>query len=142
MNDFCPMTDQQLIDRLAGLITPPVNPKPHRGLRDYDCHMPTPAAYELPAIEDRLLAFPANVLPMGFIMVPMDPTFALPFTSEDYNLYAGPRDFVECVLGASQCICQRPLVARSTAGFAPALRNSTGHKPSSPPTVALGAYPD
>jgi len=60
-----------------------------------------PTAYEVPATEDGLLDFSHECAGLNFILVPADLTFALLFTSEDYKLYAGPRHFVESVLGAS-----------------------------------------
>ncbi len=51
--------------------------------------------------KDGLLGFSHECAGLNFILVPADLAFALLFTSEDYNLYAGPRNFVECALGTS-----------------------------------------
>lgn len=60
-----------------------------------------PSAYEVQATEDGLLGFSHECAGLNFILVPADLAFALLFTSEDYNLYAGPKNFVEGVLGTS-----------------------------------------
>lgn len=60
-----------------------------------------PRAFEVPATEDGLLGFSHECAGLNFVLVPADLTFALLFTSEDYNLYAGPTRFVECALGVS-----------------------------------------
>lgn len=142
MNNFHPMTDQQLIDRLVGLVAPlfdqpwdlrgetlvrkswvavPVENGHYVELEDAPliaaairrhtsapCYALAteplangPIAYEVPATEDGLLDFSHECGGLNFILVPADLTFALLFTSEDYKLYAGPRNFVESVLGTS-----------------------------------------
>jgi len=142
MNNFRPMTDQQLIDRLVGLVAPlfdqpwhlrgetlaqkawvavPVEKGRHIELEDAPriaaaicrhtsaaCYALAtepagnePMAYEVPVTENGLLDFSHECFGLNFILVPADLTFALLFTSEDYNLYAGPRNFVESVFGTS-----------------------------------------
>lgn len=142
MNNFHPITDQQLIDRLAGLVAPlfdqpwdlrgetlvrkswvavPVErgrnievedaPRIATAIRRHTsvaCYAVAtepagdePMAYEVPVTEDGLLDFSHECFGLNFILMPADLTFALLFTSEDYNLYAGPKDFVESVLGTS-----------------------------------------
>jgi hypothetical protein len=60
-----------------------------------------PRAYEVVASENGLLDFSHECAGLNFILVPLNLAFALLFTSEDYNVYAGPRRFVEAALGTS-----------------------------------------
>jgi hypothetical protein len=60
-----------------------------------------PRAYEVAASEEGLLGFSHECAGLNFILVPLELTFALLFTSEDYNVHAGPRRFVEAALGTS-----------------------------------------
>ncbi len=142
MNDFRPVTDQKLINRLETSIVPlldgpwhlrgealmqrlwtavPVEKGRHvepenaerlasaiRHAKPTPCYAvatePTgaqPRAYEVVASESGLLDFSHECAGLNFILVPMDLAFALLFTSEDYNVYAGPRRFVEVALGTS-----------------------------------------
>jgi hypothetical protein len=142
MNDFRPVTDQKLIDRLETSIAPlldgswhfhgetlsrrswtavPVEKGRHVEPEDAErislviqqetpapCYAlamePTgdqPRAYEVTASKDGLLGFSHECAGLNFILVPLDLSFALLFTSEDYNVYAGQKRFVEAVLGTS-----------------------------------------
>lgn len=60
-----------------------------------------PRCYEVVASMDGLLKFSQECAGLNFILIPLDLAFVLLFTSEDYNVYAGPRQFVEAVLGTS-----------------------------------------
>jgi hypothetical protein len=58
-----------------------------------------PHAYSVPATRDGLIDFSRTTAGLNFILIPQDLSFAVLCTSEDYNLYAGSRDFVELALG-------------------------------------------
>lgn len=60
-----------------------------------------PRCYEITASEEGLLSFSHECAGLNFILVPADLAFAILFTSEDYNVYAGTRRFVETALGTS-----------------------------------------
>jgi hypothetical protein len=60
-----------------------------------------PMAYQVPATDEGLLSFSHECAGLNFILVPTDLTFSLLFTSEDYNLFAGPSLFLERALGTT-----------------------------------------
>ena len=60
-----------------------------------------PRCYEVPASEEGLLGFSHECAGLNVILVPSDFAFAVLFTSEDYNVYAGTKRFVEAALGVS-----------------------------------------
>jgi hypothetical protein len=60
-----------------------------------------PRCYEVAASEEGLLSFSHECAGLNFILIPPDFAFALLFTSEDYNVYAGSKRFLEMALGKS-----------------------------------------
>jgi hypothetical protein len=58
-----------------------------------------PSAYRVGATAAGLLKFSDECFGLNFVLVPADASFAVLCTTEDYNLYAGPADFVRRALG-------------------------------------------
>lgn len=57
-----------------------------------------PRCYLVGTSAEALLSFSHECAGLNFILVPRELGFALLFTSEDYNVYAGPRQFLEAVV--------------------------------------------
>lgn len=56
--------------------------------------------YQVAVSEEGLLEFSYRCAGLNYLLVPADLRFALLFTSEDFNLYAGPAAFVTHALGS------------------------------------------
>lgn len=60
-----------------------------------------PSAYRLAPTKEDLLAFSDECAGLNFVLIDKGPSFAILCTSEDYNVVAGPPDFVTTALGMS-----------------------------------------
>ncbi len=63
--------------------------------------VPRTICYRIPVQEDAVLEFSFEGAGMNYVVIPEDGAFAILLTSEDYNVVAGPRDFVIRALGCS-----------------------------------------
>lgn len=60
---------------------------------------PRPQVYRMETTTEGLLKFSEECAGLNYILLPPDASSAVLCTSEDYNLYAGPADFVRRALG-------------------------------------------
>lgn len=60
-----------------------------------------PHCYLVPPTKEGLLDFSKECAGLNFILVPENMSFAILCTSENYNIFAGPSDFVEKAIGTN-----------------------------------------